>query len=92
MKNVNTDINITKKSLYESVADKLQNLGYSARVSDDYSGRGMSGQTCIGITTDAPSALIGSAVELSAIEDGIADAYKYQPRRSDSMGKQTIYY
>lgn len=48
------------------------------RFTDSYSGRGMYGRTCVGITTDEPEDLIADA--------GIKGA------RTDSMGKRTIVY
>jgi hypothetical protein len=70
----------------DRIADELHDKGYDAEVREDYSGRGMHGETCVGIVTDAPSILIGWLMCNDGVD--IDDL----PTRVDSMGRSTIYY
>lgn len=64
---------------HEILEELAANEGWNLR--QNYSGRGMYGETCVGIVTDAPMDCIEGAVSR-----GIRGA------RTDSMGLSTIVY
>lgn len=71
----------------EEIVIYLQGLGHEVRVYEDYSGRGMYGETTAGITgVDADPVMIGYAAGLLEIPS------TELPRRSDSLGYNSIYY
>jgi hypothetical protein len=78
--------------VFAAAADKLSGMGYESEVDECYSGRGMYGKSCVGIITDASGATVGAAVQLAATEQDVPDPMSLVPRRSDSMGRKTIYY
>lgn len=97
------------KEIAQEACDILANEGHEATVYEDYSGRCMYGEKCVGIVTSVSGALVGWAItkayfdlELSEAEDiDINEAIdimddrkliKSIPTRSDSMGRDTIYY
>jgi len=85
----------TAREIYESVANDL-----GLNFTDDYSGRAMFGETCWGLSGDAADADIGFAFMEAAIRWGLSpDEYddvrwvkRFLPRRTDSMGRGTIWY
>lgn len=68
------------------VANDLDGLGYDAEVHEDYSGRGMYGRTCVGISTNAPGVVIGFLLAEANVD------FDDLPDSTDSMGLSTIYY
>ena len=67
------------------IVERMEAEGAKASVYPSYSGRGMFGKTCVGITTDSPE-LVGYC----ASEAGVPR--KELPKRSDSMGLDLILY
>lgn len=68
-----------KNEAIEALRDIADDTGGDFR--EDYSGRGMYGEECVGIVTDTPMHVIEEAAE-----KGIRGA------KQDSMGKRTIVY
>ena len=56
-----------------------------ARVREDYSGRGMYGDTCVAVVTDDASAVNWAAGKLDV-------SWKDTPRRMDNMGLDVVVY
>jgi len=83
--------------LYQAACEILESAGHRASVYENYSGRGMYGDTCTGIVSDCAGPLIGWAIceawwaTHTVSEDGPCPR-KFIPRRSDSMGRETIFY
>jgi len=64
----------------------LQNEGYEAKLYEDYSGRGMYGNTTTGVTTDA------SPGTMESLEEEMEESEIDPSFRKDSMGLDYIYY
>jgi hypothetical protein len=64
----------------------LENQGFDAKLYEDYSGRGMYGNTTTGVTTDA------SPGEMEFMEEEMEEAEIDPAFRKDSMGLDYIYY
>lgn len=76
----------------EQIVEEVQNEGYSAEVCEGYSGRGMYGKTCVGISTDSPLMVAFCAGRIiGEDEDGEWGDFKL-PTRMDSLGFDTIIY
>lgn len=69
----------------EQIVEAMQNDGYDASVYEDYSGRGMFGETCVGIVTDCPT-LVGFYCGKAGLD------VESVPERQDSMGFDVIVY
>lgn len=92
----------------EKAVDLMEEAGIDASVYEDYevySGRCMYGNTCVGITTGASGAVLGHYITAAYVElhegeiesgrdaiETIIKAQRYLPKRTDSMGYDTIYY
>jgi hypothetical protein len=63
---------------------------YDSSVYENYSGRGMYGDTCIGIVTNASPILVGYYA--AKLENDLEMEDDQLPIRSDNMGKDIIYY
>jgi len=75
------------KDQAEKVCDILTSGFYEATIREEYSGRGMYGETCLGIVYDGSPVKFGAACVESGVE------YRDLPTRQDSMGKYSqIYY
>lgn len=72
--------------------DALDNAGLErTAMRESYSGRNMYGDTCIGLTVAYPSEVLRFAAHLGAADADLADDLM-DATRSDSMGKDMIYY
>lgn len=83
--------------LYQAACEALISMGYEASVHENYSGRGMYGDTCTGIVCDAAGPIVGWAIceawwETHDVNDDGPCPRKFIPARSDSMGREMIYY
>lgn len=76
----------------DDLEDELMGLLDEVDVRTDYSGRGMYGETCLGLVVDKPDILVGLA--LGQVLDQIdADPFEVVSRaRTDNMGRSTIIY
>ncbi|TXH53642.1 MAG: hypothetical protein E6Q97_12815 [Desulfurellales bacterium] len=87
---MNNDIIIptTAAALEDELLGYLDDLD----VRTDYSGRGMYGETCLGLVTSQPMAILGWRFALVLDELGL-DPYEVLVKaRTDSMGYDTITY
>jgi hypothetical protein len=81
-----------------TLANLLHDYGIG-EVRRDYSGRGMLGQTCVGVVTDAPTE-VGVRLVGAALDDFIEEpdlivaevARVMHGARTDDMGKSTVVY
>ena len=64
------------------------NCAADVEVREDYSGRGMYGETCVGLVVEDTADLL--ATGFAAAEEGID--YRALPKRTDSMGRSIIVY
>ncbi len=97
---------MNKREIYKRAVDLLNELdlnmviGNNAKYRDDYSGRGMYGDTTPAIVADS-GVLVGWAVGQAIIE--VEGALAYQPdfedwvdeilpQRQDSMGRSQVFY
>ena len=82
---------IDRLQVYGHAVDALNSEGYSAEVYEDYSGRGMFGDTVCAIVTDAPAVMLGWAIT-AVMHDLDEHDVAFLPRRVDSMGLGHVYY
>lgn len=73
----------TAEKIIEYIADNFYTL--DVEIYEDYSGRGMFGETCVGFVTDTPWAIWYACGALEIPEADI-------PTCMDSMGLSTIIY
>ncbi len=93
-----------KLEFAQKIVDAMQGIGVEAYLQADYSGRGMFGKTTAGIVTHASHGpLIGYAAALALCydektgDDGVNvmqdfDAIHELPNKSDTMGRDMIFY
>ena len=89
-----------KRDVFTQAVEILNEYGHEASVYEDYSGRGMYGDTVDGITADCSGALIGWAIVVATAESMDGDDYRdihevakdLLPSRTDSLGLSKIYY
>lgn len=74
--------------LHEAIelVEFLESEGYDAELYEDYSGRGMYGNTTTGVTTDA------RPQSMEAMEEAMEEAEIDPSFRKDNMGLDYIYY
>ena len=84
---------MTPLELDEAQTSLLEELAsaYDARFCTDYSGRGMYGNQCIGITVENTSVLLHIIVALAADEPDLAEEL-CDGICSDNMGRDMIFY
>ena len=86
--------NEKREEVFEQAVELLGYVGADASVYTGYSGRGMFGDITEGIVADCSGALVGWAVTTAAREMGLEDdeVIRMLPKRTDSMGRDTIFY
>lgn len=91
----------TREQVYAEAVYVLRSEGHhDADLHEDYSGRGMHGQTCPAISSKAPGVVVGWAIAVAyatlfahgSKEPSVWSALEYMPMRSDSLGLGTIWY
>lgn len=86
-------INVNR--FYEDVVSFLENEGYESSFREDYSGRGMYGQTTPAIVSDASGGVVTEAILEVAVEGydmSFAEAKQLTFKNSDNMGLDMVYY
>lgn len=91
--------------VFKKACEILEDQGHESSVREDYSGRGMYGNSEPAIVTDAEGPMVGAAVLMAALRfmgttgDEIndrsvfEDAVSFIPGRQDSMGRyDRVYY
>ena len=86
-----------KLEIYTRAAEILEENGWIAAEREDYSGRGMCGETTPAIVTGAPLVAVGWAVTCAYMEHaGVGalpeDASEFLPGHQDSMGLDMVVY
>ena len=77
---------------YAEAVNILEGIGYNASVRENYSGRGMFGESVPAIVTDAPAVFVGFALCHTIEPYYVIVAQQYLPDRSDNMGRDDMVY
>ena len=87
------DIKEARLEIYDAVVIQLEYLGHTASVHEDYSGRGMFGETTPGIVSNAPAVLVGHLLAHAIMTHAPKTRpMELLPLRWDNMGMDIIYY
>jgi len=84
-----------KRELAEAIVEALNESGFEAELYEDYSGRGMYGRTCTGVSlegdiADALEAVISCADKF--VDEDLDPRFSVGTIHSDSLGCGTIIY
>lgn len=79
------------------IAEQAGNFGEDVRLYENYSGRGMLGDTTTGIVMSSPQAFVTLVLCMNeaihqAVEDGVIGLYEFDQIRWDSLGLDWIIY
>jgi len=77
-------MSMTKEQAHK-VVEMIQDDGYEASVREEYSGRGMYSEVCVGVVSKSPI-LVGYYCGIMNL------SFEEVPTRMDSMGLSTIVY
>jgi hypothetical protein len=87
---------IVKTGIFKAAIVELADMDIDAELREDYSGRGMYGKKCLGIVANCSGVQIGMAFALALFDQtndlDMQTLIDVTPKRSDSMGKDFIYY